>query len=165
MSCTITVPYLFDNVKSMSSFVTDFQHYLPLKWTFISVKMEEKLEQLQLSSREYQRQLFVQGIPIGFCDGNYIRMSGDAVKSVFQGKESQKNVVCLAVAGPQSSGKSTLLRRLFGIEARASAGQTTHGINCCRINTDTRDVILVDTEGIGSTERIGKNNKATTDQI
>ncbi|ETO12694.1 hypothetical protein RFI_24680 [Reticulomyxa filosa] len=59
-----------------------------------------------------------------------------------KGKKKQP-VVSIAIAGPQSSGKSTLLRRLFGIDAKASAGRTTKGINCCRIACNDKEIILI----------------------
>ena len=50
--------------------------------------------------------------------------------------------------------------RLFGIEARASAGQTTQGINCCQLDImEDRQLIVIDTEGIASVEKAEKNQK------
>ena len=63
-----------------------------------------------------------------------------------------------------------MLKRLFGIDARVSAGKTTKGINCCRVQlTDSSnnkneknnvDLVLVDTEGINSIETTTNKNSA-----
>ena len=94
-----------------------------------------------------------------------VYMDSKFVGYVFGNDKQSLPVVSIAVAGPQSSGKSTLLRRLFGIEARASAGRTTNGINCCKIQYSGRQMIIVDTEGIRSTEMNEKDKKRDHKQI
>ena len=101
------------------------------------------------------------GTPVEFCDGGYTRMHQKFMNYAFgHGDDETLPVASIAVAGSQSTGKLTLLRRLFGIEARASSGKTTNGINCCKIKFVNDDVkkedkqlIIVDTEGIGSIDK------------
>ena len=124
------------------------------------------------------KRLFEQGTPVTFTDSLNNDINDEFVYHVFGALNSNKNsnkrhtsnVISVAIAGPQSSGKSTLLRRLFGINARVSAGKTTKGINCCRVGLNLRneneskndiddvDLMLVDTEGINSIESSSMNS-------
>eukprot|EP01084_Bolivina_argentea_P007520 14103_1 len=169
--CQISSFDFFKNLQSICNFINEYKQIFVTEWNTKSKPLQEKLSSLiQDPVMQYNHELFCAGVPIEFCDGDYIRMNQDFVKYVFQqtryagdidntNEIEKKTVACIAVAGPQSSGKSTLLRRLFGIEAKVSAGRTTKGINCCSINTPNIDVILCDTEGVQSTELISKNEK------
>ena len=131
------------------------------------------------------KRLFVQGTPVTFTNSLNNDINDEFVYHVFGGlnnddkkrlnkqnstKHNTSNAISVAIAGPQSSGKSTLLRRLFGIDARVSAGKTTKGINCCRVGLNLKnneskndnenenvDLMLVDTEGINSIESSNSN--------
>ena len=156
-------------------------------------KQRQYLSDFLTRFKLFSRRLFVQGTPVAFTDSLNNDIHDGFVVSVFSGfdynhttnittttkskSQSQNNydyihknnnrVISVAVAGPQSSGKSTLLRRLFGIDARVSAGKTTKGINCCRVELNTHkddlanvDLMLVDTEGINSIEASTKSENS-----
>ena len=127
------------------------------------------------------KKLFEQGTPVTFTDSLNNDINDEFIFGVFGGLNTRNNntrkgsipsnrnmrnnryrsILSVAIAGPQSTGKSTLLRRLFGIDARVSAGKTTKGINCSRVGLGNKDLMLVDTEGINSIESSmmkGKNS-------
>ena len=166
--------------------------------TNVSTNLRRFIKEYQLFSRN----LFTKGTPVVFTDSLNNDINETFVTNVF-GKGTNR-CVCVAIAGPQSSGKSTLLRRLFGIDARVSAGKTTSGINCCRVelninninninsnvnrsqssdrshisdiltefkldemdvnnmNNHARDLMIVDTEGIGSIEATNINGDGSS---
>lgn len=161
----------FRNCQSLLKFVGYYKEHHSEEWDLILDNIKNQLKTFDIGVKLFTRYNFLQGTPVEFADGSYSRMTDDLIDFVFGGamdgitskdnnndsKEdnddiSNKRVVSIAVAGPLASGKSTLLRRLFGIDARASAGRTTKGINCCRIGTNNTELILVDTEGIGAIE-------------
>ena len=61
--------------------------------------------------------------------------------------------------GIQSSGKSTLLNTMFGIQMRTSVGQCTRGVNMQLLKVEGRQeydyILLLDTEGTRSPEYHG----------
>ena len=73
-------------------------------------------------------------------------------------------VFVLSIIGVQSSGKSTLLNALFGLQFPVSAGRCTKGIYCHLVPVDKESlhveydyVLVVDTEGLGASEFTGKS--------
>ena len=73
-------------------------------------------------------------------------------------------VFVLSIIGVQSSGKSTLLNALFGLQFPVSAGRCTKGIYCHLVPVDKESLIMefdyvlvVDTEGLGASKITGKS--------
>ena len=65
----------------------------------------------------------------------------------------------ISVVGIQSSGKSTLLNTMFGLEFTVSAGRCTRGVYCQLIPVDRQTtnlqcdyILVVDTEGLRAPE-------------
>ncbi|EFC50133.1 predicted protein, partial [Naegleria gruberi] len=77
-----------------------------------------------------------------------------------RGKGDNYNI--LSVFGPQSSGKSTLLNRLFGagfptMDASTGRYQVTLGVCMAKANkTLDKDILLMDLEGTDSKERVSE---------
>ena len=75
------------------------------------------------------------------------------------GKASRERIFVLSVMGVQSSGKSTLLNTMFGIQMRTSVGQCTRGVNMQLLKVEGRQeydyILLLDTEGTRSPEYHG----------
>ena len=105
----------------------------------------------------------------GFCiellDGDSNMIHLEWIKKVFYelgvliGRESQKRIFVLSVMGVQSSGKSTLLNTMFGIQMRTSVGQCTRGVNMQLLAVEGRReydyILLLDSEGCRATEYHG----------
>ncbi|KAK3084046.1 hypothetical protein FSP39_007259 [Pinctada imbricata] len=85
------------------------------------------------------------------------------IKSVFSGirlKHDHVKLNTVSVLGIQSSGKSTLLNSMFGLQFNVSAGRCTTGVFAQLLHVRDRDsqaanyVIVFDTEGLRAPERL-----------
>ncbi|XP_075827917.1 interferon-induced very large GTPase 1-like [Microtus pennsylvanicus] len=112
--------------------------------------------------------LMVAGLPIELMDGDasYVPLKWvAAVLDKISEKVGDKRLFVLSVLGLQSSGKSTLLNALFGLEFTASAGRCTKGAYMQLLKVEetfTKElgfdfVLVVDTEGLRAPEL---NNKS-----
>ncbi|KAI1901273.1 hypothetical protein AGOR_G00032620 [Albula goreensis] len=80
-------------------------------------------------------------------------------------KLGDRKVFVLSVLGLQSSGKSTLLNTMFGLQFAVSAGRCTRGafMQLLTVDEEMREqlqydlVLVVDTEGLRSPELIDSN--------
>ena len=74
-------------------------------------------------------------------------------------KKNRERIFVLSVMGVQSSGKSTLLNTMFGVQLRTSVGQCTRGVNMQLLKVEGRQeydyILLLDTEGTRSPEYHG----------
>jgi hypothetical protein len=108
-------------------------------------------------------ELLIQGYPIELMDGDavYVPVSwiGAFLTEVAQMLGDAK-IFVLSILGLQSSGKSTLLNALFGLQFAVSAGRCTRGafMQLVDVGENMRGrlqfdyVLVVDTEGLRSTE-------------
>ncbi|XP_041523092.1 interferon-induced very large GTPase 1-like [Microtus oregoni] len=112
--------------------------------------------------------LMVAGVPIELMDGDASYVPLKWVTAVFDKiseKVGDKRLFVLSVLGLQSSGKSTLLNALFGLQFTASAGRCTKGAYMQLLKVEetfTEElgfdfVLVVDTEGLRAPEL---NNKS-----
>jgi hypothetical protein len=102
----------------------------------------------------------------GFClellDGDSNMINLDWVNEVFRelkmlfGNLKRERIFVLSVMGVQSSGKSTLLNTMFGVQMKTSVGQCTRGVNMQLLAVEGRPeydyILLLDTEGTRSPE-------------
>ncbi|XP_049924018.1 interferon-induced very large GTPase 1-like [Epinephelus moara] len=109
-------------------------------------------------------QLLLDGFPLELVDGDAsnipLRWVSD-VLSQLNGLVSPKNkILVVTVLGVQSTGKSTLLNTMFGVQFAVSSGRCTRGafMLLIRINEDVKKVhncdfmVIIDTEGLKSPE-------------
>lgn len=80
---------------------------------------------------------------------------------------SRSKIFVLSVMGVQSSGKSTLLNYMFGVRLRTSVSRCTRGVSMQLLKCDGRSeydyIVLMDTEGIRASERIGAEGSVWID--
>ena len=73
--------------------------------------------------------------------------------------KSKQRIFVLSIMGVQSSGKSTLLNTMFGIQMKTSVGQCTRGVNMQLLKVEGRQeydyVLVLDTEGTRAPEYHG----------
>ena len=110
-------------------------------------------------------QFLLSGIPLEILDGDVCQVPTTWIKSVFQeiGKivGVSKKVYIVSILGIQSSGKSTLLNTMFGLQFPVSAGRCTKGafIQLVPIHQSTIEVLgydylmVIDTEGLRGMEK------------
>nr|XP_048283645.1 interferon-induced very large GTPase 1-like [Myodes glareolus] len=107
--------------------------------------------------------LMVAGVPIELMDGDASYVPLRWVTAVFDKiseKVGDKRLFVLSVLGLQSSGKSTLLNALFGLQFKVSAGRCTKGAYMQLLKVEetfTEElgfdfILVVDTEGLRAPE-------------
>ncbi|XP_008827491.1 interferon-induced very large GTPase 1-like [Nannospalax galili] len=112
--------------------------------------------------------LMISGVPIELMDGDASYVPLKWVAAVFDKiseKLGDKQLFVLSILGLQSSGKSTLLNALFGLQFTVSAGRCTRGAYMQLLKVEetfTKEfgfdfVLVVDTEGLRAPEL---NNKS-----
>ncbi|XP_034622824.1 interferon-induced very large GTPase 1-like [Trachemys scripta elegans] len=111
--------------------------------------------------------LMVSGYPIELMDGDasYVPLKwvGAVFDSLIETLEDRK-VFVLSVLGIQSTGKSTLLNAMFGLQFSVSAGRCTRGAFMQLIKVDENlqqdlnfdYILVVDTEGLRAIEKANK---------
>ena len=144
--------------QSLATLIIHYKNSL-LRKKYISTTTMDKMDLFITCIAKFSHSLFLQGIPVEFCDGGYARMDNKFINDVFIGDNNREKIPAVSIAGPTLSGKSTLLQGLFGIDVRATAGRTTKGINCCKVETIDKRLMVIDTEGIGSGEKDEKRDK------
>ncbi|XP_030051402.1 interferon-induced very large GTPase 1-like [Microcaecilia unicolor] len=118
---------------------------------------------------KFAADLMISGHPIELMDGDTahvpLKWVGDILDNLIK-KLGDKKVFVLSVLGIQSTGKSTLLNAMFGLQFAVSAGRCTRGAFmqlvkveeklCQEMNFDF--LLVIDTEGLRALELA---NKAT----
>ena len=129
-----------------------------------TIKTELFLKLPQLMAR-----LVLDGMPLELLDGDTAFPLMTWIKAVFDEIQNiigeNKRIFVISVLGIQSSGESTLLNTMFGLQFSVSAGRCTRGAFCQLIPVEAEyarklgyDYILViDTEGLRAPELIDTN--------
>ena len=105
--------------------------------------------------------LLLKGCPIELMDGDSSCVPLTWVKAVLDHVQKivpNQRIFTLSVLGLQSSGKSTLLNTMFGLEFPVSAGRCTKGVYMQLVTVDKQShlpfdyVVVLDTEGLRAPE-------------
>ncbi|XP_010590565.2 interferon-induced very large GTPase 1-like [Loxodonta africana] len=118
---------------------------------------------LFLSLPQIAADLMISGVPIELMDGDTSYVPLKWVAAVFDKvseKLGDKRLFVLSILGLQSSGKSTLLNALFGLQFTVSAGRCTRGahMQLLKVEESFKEelgfefVLVVDTEGLRAPE-------------
>uniref|UniRef100_A0A8B9QS65 VLIG-type G domain-containing protein n=1 Tax=Anas platyrhynchos TaxID=8839 RepID=A0A8B9QS65_ANAPL len=124
-------------------------------------------EKLYVKLPEIAANLMVLGYPIELMDGDASYIPLQWIGAVFDRlieKLGDKRVFVLSVLGIQSTGKSTLLNAMFGLQFKVSAGRCTRGAFMQLIKVDEKlqqdlsfdYMLVVDTEGLRAIEMANK---------
>ncbi|XP_040819873.1 interferon-induced very large GTPase 1-like [Ochotona curzoniae] len=127
-----------------------------------------KKELLLLSLPEIAADLMIAGVPIELMDGDasYVPLKWvAAILNKLAEKLGDKKLFILSILGLQSSGKSTLLNTLFGLQFMVSAGRCTRGAYMQLLKVEETFtgelgfdfVLVVDTEGLRAPELSNKS--------
>ncbi|XP_032976071.1 interferon-induced very large GTPase 1-like [Rhinolophus ferrumequinum] len=123
---------------------------------------------LFLSLPQIAADLMISGIPIELMDGDASYVPLKWVTALFDKlseKLGNKRLFILSILGLQSSGKSTLLNALFGLQFTVSAGRCTRGayMQLLKVEETFSEelgfdfVLVVDTEGLRAPELSNKS--------
>ncbi|XP_022625786.1 up-regulator of cell proliferation-like [Seriola dumerili] len=108
--------------------------------------------------------LLLDGFPLELVDGDAsnipLRWVSDVLSQLHDLVSPKNKILVVTVLGVQSTGKSTLLNTMFGVQFAVSSGRCTRGafMLLIRINDDVRKVlncdfmVIIDTEGLKSPE-------------
>ncbi|XP_064621207.1 interferon-induced very large GTPase 1-like [Lineus longissimus] len=103
--------------------------------------------------------LLLQGQPIEIMDGNASVVPLCWIKAIFRSLREvagNKKIFVISVLGVQSSGKSTLLNTMFGLQFPVSAGRCTRGLYMQLFSVDRNlpydYIMVIDTEGLRAPE-------------
>ncbi|XP_068535151.1 interferon-induced very large GTPase 1-like [Anas acuta] len=118
---------------------------------------------------EIAANLMVLGYPIELMDGDASYVPLQWIGAVFDRlieKLGDKRIFVLSVLGIQSTGKSTLLNAMFGLQFKVSSGRCTQGAFMQLIKVDEKlqqdlnfdYLLVVDTEGLRAIEMANKQS-------
>ncbi|XP_006810005.2 interferon-induced very large GTPase 1-like [Neolamprologus brichardi] len=119
---------------------------------------------------ELAAELMISGYPMELMDGDAGHVPLTWISSLLEeviNKLGDQRVFVLSVLGIQSSGKSTMLNTMFGLQFAVSAGRCTKGafMQLLKISEEIKKdfkfdyVLVVDTEGLRALELEGKSTR------
>ncbi|XP_065132760.1 interferon-induced very large GTPase 1-like isoform X2 [Paramisgurnus dabryanus] len=136
-----------------------------------SVKKNKKNLKADFSSLpSLGAEMMMSGFPLELMDGDAAHVPLIWVTAVLDElikKLGDKRVFVLSVLGIQSSGKSTMLNAMFGLQFAVSAGRCTRGafMQLVRVSDEMKDqlkfdyILVVDTEGLRALELAGRSTR------
>ncbi|MBN3319960.1 GVIN1 GTPase, partial [Atractosteus spatula] len=121
-------------------------------------------------------EMLISGHPLELMDGDAAHVPLvwiEAVLDKLTERLGDRKVFVLSVLGVQSSGKSTLLNTMFGLQFTVSAGRCTRGafMQLVRVSEEVRAqlqydfVLVVDTEGLRSPELSNKTTLSHDNEL
>ncbi|KAL0198753.1 hypothetical protein M9458_007293, partial [Cirrhinus mrigala] len=136
-----------------------------------SVKKNKKDMQFDFSTLpSLAAEMMISGFPLELMDGDAAHVPVIWISAVLDQliqKLGDQRVFVLSVLGIQSSGKSTMLNAMFGLQFAVSAGRCTRGafMQLVRVSDEmkakknTDYILVVDTEGLRALELAGRSTR------
>ncbi|XP_048012000.1 interferon-induced very large GTPase 1-like isoform X2 [Megalobrama amblycephala] len=136
-----------------------------------SVKKNKKELQVHFSSLPgLAAEMMISGFPLELMDGDAAHVPVIWISAVLDEliqKLGDQRVFVLSVLGIQSSGKSTMLNAMFGLQFAVSAGRCTRGafMQLVRVSDEMKTqmnfdyILVVDTEGLRALELSGRSTR------
>ncbi|XP_073702640.1 interferon-induced very large GTPase 1-like [Garra rufa] len=114
--------------------------------------------------------MMISGFPLELMDGDAAHVPVIWISAVLDQliqKLGDRRVFVLSVLGLQSSGKSTMLNAMFGLQFAVSAGRCTRGafMQLVKVSDEMKTqmsfdyILVVDTEGLHASERAGRSTR------
>ncbi|XP_016382991.1 interferon-induced very large GTPase 1-like [Sinocyclocheilus rhinocerous] len=121
-------------------------------------------------------EMMISGFPLELMDGDAAHVPVVWVTAVLHEliqKLGDKRVFVLSVLGIQSSGKSTMLNAMFGLQFAVSAGRCTRGafMQLVRVSEEMKKqlkfdyILIVDTEGLRALELSGRSTRHQDNEL
>ncbi|XP_051742727.1 interferon-induced very large GTPase 1-like isoform X2 [Ctenopharyngodon idella] len=136
-----------------------------------SVKKNKKDLQFHFSSLpSLAAEMMISGFPLELMDGDAAHVPVVWISAVLDEliqKLGDQRVFVLSVLGIQSSGKSTMLNAMFGLQFAVSAGRCTRGafMQLVKVSDEMKTqvnidyILVVDTEGLRALELAGRSTR------
>ncbi|KAL0159721.1 hypothetical protein M9458_043446, partial [Cirrhinus mrigala] len=121
-------------------------------------------------------EMMISGFPLELMDGDAAHVPVVWVTAVLHEliqKLGDKRVFVLSVLGIQSSGKSTMLNAMFGLQFAVSAGRCTRGafMQLVKVSEEMKEqlkfdfILVVDTEGLRAPELAGRSTRHQDNEL
>ena len=165
-----------DTLNVMDSMNLGVEHFFREVGYLYQLQLQSKAKNDLLTVPQKVAELFLNGHPIELLDGDAGHVQtlwlNDIFKSVAE-KYPKLRVYVISIIGLQSSGKSTLLNSLFACRFAVSVGRCSRGLfmrllfldkevaKACKVDA----VLLIDTEGLGSPEKMGDLEAEKKDRL
>eukprot|EP01084_Bolivina_argentea_P153966 268430_1 len=81
--CQIGGYDFYKSVQAICNFTYQYKIMLESRWSQLGYKIRENVKLLQEAVMQLNQELFISGVPIEFCDGDYIRMNEEFVSYIF----------------------------------------------------------------------------------
>ncbi|KAI2666988.1 Interferon-induced very large GTPase 1 [Labeo rohita] len=142
-----------------------------------SVKKNKKDLQFHFSSLpSLAAEMMISGFPLELMDGDAAHVPVIWISAVLDQliqKLGDQRVFVLSILGIQSSGKSTMLNAMFGLQFAVSAGRCTRGafMQLVRVSDEMKTqmnfdyILVVDTEGLGALELAGRATRHQVNEL
>ncbi|CAD8107836.1 unnamed protein product [Paramecium sonneborni] len=124
----------------------------------ISIQNKSVFKKKQINPVDVVYELIKKGEPFEFLDGDQLKIDQQFLKQLIYkfSKQGEEKVLVLSVLGPQSSGKSMILNKIFGCHFWTSVGRCTKGIYLQLLKIQQKNqfdnlfdyILLLDTEGL-----------------
>ncbi|KAL0198934.1 hypothetical protein M9458_007474, partial [Cirrhinus mrigala] len=136
-----------------------------------SVKKNKKDLQFHFSSLpSLAAEMMISGFPLELMDGDAVHVPVIWISAVIDQlilKLGDQRVFVLSILGIQSSGKSTMLNAMFGLQFAVSAGRCTRGafMQLVKVSGELKAqlnfdyILVVDTEGLRALELAGRSTR------
>ncbi|XP_050958082.1 interferon-induced very large GTPase 1, partial [Labeo rohita] len=136
-----------------------------------SVNKNKKDLQIHFSSLpHFAAEMMISGFPLELMDGDAAHVPVTWISAVLDQliqKLGDQRVFVLSVLGIQSSGKSTMLNAMFGLQFAVSAGRCTRGafMQLVKVSDEMKTemnfdyILVVDTEGLRALELAGRSTR------
>ncbi|KAL1268560.1 hypothetical protein QQF64_033923, partial [Cirrhinus molitorella] len=135
--------------------------------------VEENKKDLQIhfsSLPSLAAEMMISGFPLELMDGDAAHVPMIWISAVLDQliqKLKDQKIFVLSVLGIQSSGKSTMLNAMFGLQFAVSAGRCTRGafMQLVKVSDEIKTqmnfdyILVVDTEGIRALELAGRSTR------
>ncbi|XP_077061618.1 interferon-induced very large GTPase 1-like [Siphateles boraxobius] len=138
----------------------------------LSVKKQKKGLEVHFSSLpSLAAEMMISGFPLELMDGDAghvpVIWISAVIDKLIQKLGNQTRVFVLSVLGLQSSGKSTMLNAMFGLQFAVSAGRCTRGafMQLVRVSDEMKTqmnfdyILVIDTEGLRALELAGRSTR------
>ncbi|XP_051745713.1 interferon-induced very large GTPase 1-like [Ctenopharyngodon idella] len=121
-------------------------------------------------------EMMISGFPLELMDGDAAHVPVIWISAVLDEliqKLGDQRVFVLSVLGIQSSGKSTMLNAMFGLQFAVSAGRCTRGafMQLVKVSDEMKTqmnfdyILVVDTEGLRALELAGRSTKVHDNEL
>ncbi|CAM4675359.1 unnamed protein product [Leuciscus chuanchicus] len=137
-------------------------------WSSVTKNKKDNLQFNFCSLPSLAAEMMISGFPMELMDGDAAHIPLSWVTAVLDElvkKLGDQKVFVLSISGIQSSGKSTMLNAMFGLQFAVSAGRCTKGafMQLVKISKEMKTelkfdyILVVDTEGLRAPELAGRS--------